>query len=278
MPTSAPSPTPVQREDFSLPFDGYELQVRRLTPPGAPAQPQLVLLHDSLGCITLWRDFPELLAQATGLTVLAYDRRGYGQSAPFGPEPRTKRYLEEEAANVNRVLAACGIARAVLLGHSDGGTLALLAAALEPARTAAIITIGAHVFVEDVTLAGIRAAQEQYRTTDLPARLARYHGPKTEAVFRAWADTWLQPEFRSWNVESYLPRVTCPVLVLQGTEDEYGTAAQVTAIASGVAGTATAHLLPGLGHSPQRQAPAAVVTLAAEFVAAGLGNSSRLGR
>lgn len=266
MPDSVPRSSSVQREDFSLPFDGYELRVRRLTPPGAPARPQLVLLHDSLGCITLWRDFPEQLAHATGLTVLAYDRRGYGQSASFGPEPRTSRYLEEEAHNVNQVLAACGITRAVLVGHSDGGTLALLAAALEPARTVAIITVGAHVFVEDVTLAGIRAAQEQYRTTDLPARLARYHGPKTEAVFRAWADTWLAPSFRTWNVESYLPRISCPVLVLQGSDDEYGTAAQVTAVAGQVAGPATAHLLPGLGHSPHRQAPAAVLALVATFL------------
>ncbi|TGE27335.1 alpha/beta fold hydrolase [Hymenobacter metallicola] len=266
MPAAVPEPPPLTTDDFRLPLDDFELQVRRFGLPGPASGPTLVLLHDSLGSVALWRDLGAQLALATGRPVLAYDRRGYGQSSSFGPAPRTSRYLEEEAETVNRVLAACGLAQAVLFGHSDGGTLALLAAALEPARIAACVTIGAHVFVEDVTLAGIREAQRQYQTTNLPQKLARYHGANTDAVFRAWTETWLAPSFRTWNIERYLPAVACPVLVLQGSNDEYGTAAQVEAIARQTTGPATARLLPGRGHSPHREDPGLVVQLTADFL------------
>ncbi|WP_167855425.1 alpha/beta fold hydrolase [Hymenobacter fodinae] len=195
-----------------------------------------------------------------------YDRRGYGESAPFGPVPRTVAYLEQEALTVPAVLRAAGIGRAVLVGHSDGGTLALLTAAQEPALVGAVVTIGAHVFVEDVTLIGIRAAQAQYASTDLPQRLARYHGVNTKPMFRAWTDTWLQPAFRHWNIERYLPHIHCPVLVLQGAADEYGTAAQVEALASQVAGPAQTVLLPGLGHTPHRQNLGQVLEYSSAFL------------
>ncbi|WP_139925479.1 alpha/beta fold hydrolase [Hymenobacter sp. DG01] len=264
---------PLTPANFTLPFPDHYLQVRSLrhASPEAEGRPWLVLLHDSLGSIRLWRDLPEQLATALGCHVLLYDRRGYGESAPLGPYPRTPAYLEEEAQTIPAVLAACGITRAVLFGHSDGGTLALLAAATAPpALVAAVVIIGAHVFVEEETLRGIRAARQQYATTDLPQRLARYHGANTEGLFRAWTDTWLSPEFRAWNIEHYLPRVQCPVLVLQGAHDEYGTEAQVTAIASQVAGPAQAELLPGLRHTPHRQAPELVVSITASFLRAHL--------
>lgn len=254
--------------DFCLPFDDHFLRVQtwQPAPPAAANQPWLVLLHDSLGSIRLWRDLPAELARATGRPVLAYDRQGYGESAPFGPGARPTDYLEREARTIPRVLAACGVGRAVLLGHSDGGTLALLTAAQAPGLVAAVITIGAHVFVEDVTLAGIRATREQYARTNLPQRLARYHGPNTEAVFRAWTETWLRPNFRTWNIEACLPRVGCPVLVVQGELDEYGTPAQVEAIARQVSGPATVALLPGLGHTPHRQAPERLVPVLSGFI------------
>jgi pimeloyl-ACP methyl ester carboxylesterase len=259
-------PDELVRAEFRLPLAGYELQVQTLRPPQAPAAgPTLVFLHDSLGCITLWRDFPARLAAATGLPALIYDRRGYGQSAPFAEAPRTPAYLAEEAPVLRQVLAACGVSRAILFGHSDGGSIALLAAAESPELVAGVITEGAHVFVEELTLAGIRAAREQYRRTNLPEKLARYHGAKTEAVFRAWADTWLAPSFRSWNIEAALPGIQCPVLVLQGQADEYGTAAQVEAIARQVSGLATAVLLAGAAHSPHKEAPDETLRLAADF-------------
>ncbi|UYZ57863.1 alpha/beta fold hydrolase [Hymenobacter latericus] len=247
---------------------GYTLRVQRLLPasPAAAPRPTLVFLHDSLGCIRLWRDFPARLAAATGCPALVYDRRGYGQSSAFADEARTNRYLEQEAPVLRQVLDACQLEQAILFGHSDGGSIALLAAALHPERVVGVITEGAHVFVEDLTLAGIRAAQQQYRSTNLPERLARYHGSKTDAVFRAWAGTWLAPAFRSWNIESYLPRVQCPLLVLQGEADEYGTAAQVQAIARQAGGPARSVLLPGAAHTPHKEAPTETLQLATDFV------------
>jgi pimeloyl-ACP methyl ester carboxylesterase len=226
-----------------------------------------VLLHDSLGSVRLWRDFPERLAAATGLGVLAYDRRGHGESEPFGPKTRTNAYLHEEAATLERVLAAAEVDAAVLFGHSDGGTIALLAAALHPGRVRAVVAEAAHVFVEDRTLEGIRAAQRTLATGDLLARVTRHHGAKAEALLAAWMGTWLSPGFRGWNVEAELRRIRCPVLVLQGELDEYGTDAQVHAIARGVAGAARPVLLPGLRHTPHREDPDAVLGLVAEFVA-----------
>ncbi|GAB2772193.1 pimeloyl-ACP methyl ester carboxylesterase [Hymenobacter luteus] len=269
MPTELPLPA----TDFTLLFPDHYLRARTLRhpSPAADGRPWLVLLHDSLGSIRLWRDLPARLATALECHLLLYDRRGYGESAPLGPHPRTPAYLEEEAQTIPAVLAACGITRAVLFGHSDGGTLALLAAATAPALVAAAVTIGAHVFVEEETLRGIRAARQQYTTTELPQRLTRYHGANTEGLFRAWTDTWLSPAFRAWNIEPYLPRVQCPVLVLQGTHDEYGTEAQVAAIAGQVAGLAQAKLLEGLGHTPHRQDPALVVHLTATFLRPYLG-------
>jgi pimeloyl-ACP methyl ester carboxylesterase len=249
-------------------LDGVRLHAIRLAPPRARGGPVLVLLHDSLGSIGLWRDFPERLAEATGLEVLAYDRRGHGASDPFGPRPRTSEYLHEEAATLARVLDQVGIEGAVLFGHSDGGSIALLAAAHHPRRIRAVISEAAHVFVEERTLEGIRAAQRTLVEGDLLARLARHHGAKAEALAAAWTGTWLAPWFRGWNVEEDLRRIRCPVLVLQGELDEYGTEAQVRAIARGVAASARTAIFPGLRHTPHREAPEVVLGAVAELLAA----------
>jgi pimeloyl-ACP methyl ester carboxylesterase len=198
---------------------------------------------------------------------VVYDRRGFGQSSPFDGLPRTPRYLEEEAESLGRVLDTLDVRDAILFGHSDGGSIALIAAALFPRTICGVITEGAHVFVEDVTLAGIRAARETLRTTDLRERLRRYHGERTDGVTSAWIDTWLKESFRDWNIESYLPRIECPVLVIQGSEDEYGTEAQVRAIASGVAGESEALMIPGVGHTPHREAEEVVLEASGRLVA-----------
>jgi pimeloyl-ACP methyl ester carboxylesterase len=250
-----------------VPLGDHLLRVRTVARADGGRRPTVVFLHDSLGCITVWRDFPERLAAALGCDALVYDRRGYGASAPFGPEPRTPRYLEDEADVLARVLDACGVAEAVLFGHSDGGSIALVAAARQPERVRAVVTEGAHVFVEERTLAGIREAREALRTTDLRERLMRHHGERTDAVTSAWIDVWLSPAFRDWNIERYLPDVRCPVLVLQGADDEYGTPDQVRAIAEGVAGPARAHLIPGVGHTPHRAAADEVLRLTTGFLA-----------
>lgn len=254
--------------DFDLSLDDHALRLRTLGSdhPAAARRPTLVLLHDSLGCITVWRDFPGRLAAALGCDALVYDRRGYGRSSSFAPEPRTPRYLEEEADVLARVLDACAVGPAVLFGHSDGGSIALVAAARDPERVRAVVTEGAHVFVEERTLAGIRDAREALRTTDLRDRLRRHHGERTDGVTAAWIDVWLSPGFRDWNIERYLTDVRCPTLVLQGADDEYGTPEQVHAIVRGVAGPARAHLLPGVGHTPHRAASDEVLRITAAFL------------
>lgn len=258
--------------DVDLPLDDHALRVRTLASddPAAAGRPTLVLLHDSLGCITVWRDFPERLAAALGCRALVYDRRGYGRSSAFGPAPRTPGYLEAEADVLARVLDACGVPEAVLFGHSDGGSIALVAAAREPARVRAVVTEGAHVFVEERTLAGIRDAREALRTTDLRDRLRRHHGDRTDGVTAAWIDVWLSPGFRDWSIAHHLPHVRCPTLVLQGADDEYGTPEQVHAIARGVAGPVRTRLLPGVGHTPHRAAPDEVLRLTTAFLRATL--------
>jgi pimeloyl-ACP methyl ester carboxylesterase len=227
----------------------------------------MVFLHDSLGCVETWRDFPRCLAERVGLDALIYDRRGYGQSSPFGRKARTTTYLHEEAEVLFMLLAALSIEQVVLFGHSDGGSIALIAAAQRPSQVIGVITEGAHVFVEDVTLAGICDARRKSASTNLRERLERYHGAKTDEVVSAWIDTWLSPEFREWNIESCLRQVTCPVLAIQGAEDEYGTSAQVEAIVGGVGIRARSLMIPGASHTTHRDAPETVLGASAEFIA-----------
>lgn len=230
----------------------------RLTGPVGADGRAVVLLHEALGCITLWRDFPEALSEACGRPVLVYERHGHGGSAPPA-SPRTVEYLRVEAEEVlPRLLSRLGITRPLLVGHSDGGSIALLHAAFAPARTEAAITMAAHVFVEPETLAGIRDAVAAY-DSGLRDRLLKYHADNTDGVFRAWADTWLAPWFANWRITDDLPRITCPLLVLQGEGDEYGTPAQVEAICSGAGGPAEGIILPDCAHQPQREARDAVL-------------------
>ncbi len=263
------------RRSLELLVDGVRLHAVRVAAPGGRGGPVAVLLHHSLGSVGLWRDFPERLAQATGLGVLAYDRRGHGASEPFGPSPRANGYLHDEAATLEQVLAAAEVEDAVLFGHSDGGSIALLAAALHPRRVRAVVAEAAHVFVEERTLEGLREAQRALRGGDLLPRLTRHHGAKAEALAAAWLGIWLSPGFRAWNIEAELGRIRCPVLVLQGELDEYGTAAQVHAIARGVAGPARVEVLSGIRHTPHREDPEAVLRLAAAFLALALRDGAR---
>ena len=246
---------------------GKRLRVQRLRqgPAWRLGAPVLVFLHEGLGCIEFWRDFPSRLAEATDLEALVYDRQGYGGSSPLDA-PRGPDYLHVEALEyLPAVLRAEGIERAILVGHSDGGSIALIHAAHHP-QTLACITEAAHIFVEDITLAGIRDAQRIYRETNLAEKLARYHGDKTDVVFQAWVGTWLSPAFRDWNIEAELPRVRAPVLAMQGEDDEYGTADQVHGIVNGVSGPAEASLIPECGHTPHREQPEKVLATMADFV------------
>jgi pimeloyl-ACP methyl ester carboxylesterase len=256
----------VQRERATIKAEGRQLAVELLRPEPAAAGAPLVFLHEGLGSITLWRDFPARLCRRLGRTGIVYDRWGYGRSEPLD-RPRQPSYLHDEARLfLPAVLQALGHRRAILVGHSDGGTIALLFAAAFPEAAVAIVTEAAHVLVEEITLAGIRKAVDTYATTDLPARLARHHGDRTDAVFRAWHETWLSPAFRGWNIERELPGIACPTLVLQGEDDEYGTPAQVEAIIRGVTGLVESVLIPGCAHVPHHQAPDVVLDLIEGFV------------
>ena len=256
-----------RRERFQVSAGGRRLQAERLIPAAAGEAPALVFLHEGLGSISQWKDVPAALSRMTGCQALVYDRWGFGGSEAL-VLPRPRDYLEIEATEaLPEVLAACGIDRPILIGHSDGGSIALLYAAAFPEKVTACVTEAAHVFVEEVTLAGIREAAELWRTTDLKARLAKYHGANTENVFRGWVETWLRPDFRDWNIVGRLASIACPLLVIQGEDDEYGTAAQVDAIVAGSSGPATPLIIPGCAHIPHHQARESVLDAIARFLA-----------
>lgn len=229
--------------------------------------PPLVLQHDSLGCVDVWRDVPERLAAATGRRVVAHDRLGFGRS-----DARVERVPPDFIADEGRtflpaVLAQLGIDRFAVLGHSVGGGMAVNMAAQQPAGCAALVTIAAQAFVEDRTLAGLRAARASFAEPGALERLARYHGDKAAWVLSAWLDTWLDPGFAGWSLDAVLPRVRCPALVLHGELDEYGSAAHPQRIARGIGHRAELQLLAGLGHVPQRERPDEVVRRVADFLA-----------
>jgi pimeloyl-ACP methyl ester carboxylesterase len=232
----------------------------------ATDRPTLVFLHEGLGCIELWRDFPEILCQATGCSGLVYDRKGYGGSEMF-EDPWPLDYLQKESLiYLPALLKECHIDRAVLIGHSDGGTIALLTAAIHGNVVRAIITEAAHIFVEELTITGIRKAVELFETGHLKEKLTRYHKENTKTIFYRWVDRWLSPEFLSWNIEGYLPKITCPILVLQGEDDMYGTSAQIQGIVGHVSGPAHSKLIPDCGHVPHFQAKNAVLSEMTQFI------------
>jgi pimeloyl-ACP methyl ester carboxylesterase len=255
-----------RREPFSCEHAGHRLAGVRIRVPKPRAETKLVFLHEGLGSVSLWRDFPDVLCARLGLDGLAYDRLGHGESDPAADQ-RTLCYLHVEALHVlPAMLEAAAIKRPLLVGHSDGGSIALLYAAHFPEGCAGAITEAAHVFVEEETLAGIRKAVKAWQETDLAARLTRHHGDKTDCLFFAWADTWLSPPFREWNIEQEIRGLRPPLLVLQGERDEYGTPAQVEAIAAAAAGRVEHHLLADCAHVPHHQARAQVLDAIEGFV------------
>ncbi|WP_404367229.1 alpha/beta fold hydrolase [Marinobacter sp.] len=246
--------------------DGVRLQVRHWHQQPA-SDYTLVLLHEALGSIDLWRDFPERLALATGLDVVAYDRRGYGRSTEE-EYPRPLDYLEREGEIwLPRLLAALELEKVILVGHSDSGSIVLVGAGAMPDRVMGVISIAAHLTVDSLTIKGIREAGERYRTSDLPERLARRHGERGRLLFDAWHDTWLEPGFqRRMNFEPWLANIRCPALIMQGENDEYGLPDQVYTIVERLGQNARGILIPDAGHFPQNQQPEFVVTAIREFV------------
>jgi len=213
------------------------------------------MLHEGLGSVSMWRDFPRALSESTGHRALVYSRHGYGQSSPLSA-PRSVSYMHDEALiTLPELLARLGIEQPLLFGHSDGGSIALIHASRHPVR--GVIALAPHVFVEDLSITSIAIAKVAYETTDLRQRLARYHND-VDGAFRGWNDIWLHPDFRFWNIEQLLPRIPSPVLVIQGENDEYGTVEQMHRIAN-QAPDVELRLLPQCGHSPHRDQPRAVL-------------------
>ncbi|MGB8839856.1 MAG: alpha/beta hydrolase [Aliidongia sp.] len=239
---------------------GIRLEVARWPGRSDP----ILLLHEGLGSVSMWRDFPERLAAVTGHEVIAWSRRGHGASGPI-PVPRDPDYMHREAALLPTLFAALSIDRAHCFGHSDGGSIALIAAAHMPERIASLTLEAPHVMVEDLTIASIAAVKATYQATDLRDRLGRHHADP-DHIFWRWNDIWLDPRFRDWNIEALLPAIRAPTLLIQGRDDEYGTLDQLDRIASVLPRTRRLEL-DRCGHSPHRDQPQAVLDAVAAFLA-----------
>jgi pimeloyl-ACP methyl ester carboxylesterase len=226
--------------------------------------PSVVFLHEGLGSVAMWKDFPDRLCSAHGLRGLVFSRYGYGRSTPKPPGERWgPDFMHAQAREVlPALLRQLGIARPWLFGHSDGASIALLHAARFD--VAGAVVVAPHLFVEDLSVSSIAQARVAYKTTDLRARLARYHDDP-DSAFRGWNDAWLDPAFRRWNIEAELDAIRCPVLAVQGEDDEYGTLAQIRAIQSRLPKTRLL-VIPECGHSPHRDQPALLASEAARFI------------
>jgi pimeloyl-ACP methyl ester carboxylesterase len=263
----------MSHDRFLLVVRGVRLECARWT-RSSTATP-ILLLHEGLGSVAMWRDFPERLAEATGRTVLAWSRQGYGES-DLRPAARDPDYMHVEAARLAALLDALELERAHLFGHSDGATIALLAAADDRAasRIASLTLAAPHVFVEQVTIDGIAAIRERY--DELAPRLGRYHRDAAHA-FYGWNDIWLDARFRDWNIEPVLPRITAPVLLIQGVEDEYATMEQLDRIERAVSGEVHRLELDACGHSPHREQTDAVLEAVKNFLRESVIGSARAG-
>jgi pimeloyl-ACP methyl ester carboxylesterase len=245
-----------------LALSGGEIEL--LDVPGEDGKPSLVLLHEGLGSVGLWRGFPERLAAATNSRTIAFSRYGHGQSDP-PPKPRTPTFMHEEALEVlPELVAKLGIHEPLLVGHSDGASIALIYAAQHPVT--AVVAIAPHVFVEDMCLAEIRQTKQTFETTDLRERMGRHHRDP-DAAFYGWNDVWLHPEFPQWNIEGELEQIGAPLLLIQGTKDQYGTMAQLDSIEQRANGPVTrVHL--DCQHSPPTELPDETVEAIAAFTSA----------
>ena len=254
-----------------MPFaeiNGLTLEYLRIA--GAANQPTLLMLHEGLGSVAMWRDFPQKLAAATACSVFAYSRLGYGASEPLpagdneGRNVRKPDFMHVEAWETLPALrAALGLENVVLFGHSDGGSIALLHAARHAVE--GVVVMAPHVRVEKISITSIEAAKLAYETTDLRGRLAKYHDD-VDGAFWGWNDIWLAPEFRKWNIEAELSKIKAPILAMQGEKDEYGSMYQIEEIQRHIPGTRILKI-PLCGHSPHRDQPEQVLALTQSFLA-----------
>ncbi len=238
----------------------------RMIGPRPDAAPTIVMLHEGLGSAGLWGSFPDDIAAATGAGVFAYSRAGYGKS-PAGKMPRTTAFLNEEACDVlPRVLAAIGFARGLLLGHSDGASIAAIyAGSIQDHRVRGLVLIAPHFFTEEKGLAEIRRAGKSFATGALRERLARSHAD-VECAFRSWNEPWTHPDFEAWDITEALGYIRVPILVVQGEDDQYGTLRQVEIVKEECTCPVETAIFPGIRHVPQREAPELTLNTVSGFV------------
>lgn len=223
--------------------------------------PTMIFLHDSWGCVSLWGDFPKRVSKMGGLDALLYDRRGYGKSSGFAVTERTDQYLHDEAHELVRVMDAYNIENVVIYGHSDGATIALIAAALYPGRVKGLLLEGPHSFIEDSGKAAVLATRERAKENNLLASLEKYHDNKTAELFRLWHETWLSDFFSEWTIVPLLKEIKCPVLAFQGGNDEFGTIKQLNVLKNEISTDVTICEVSNAGHTPRKQAEGETMTL-----------------
>ena len=247
-------------------IDGVNLEYQWIA--GKSVSPVIVLLHEGLGCIGMWKDFPPTLADQTGLNVFVYSRQGYGGSDAC-ELPRPVCFMHDEAEVLGKVLERLPGESFILVGHSDGASIASIYAGSNPAnRVVSLVLIAPHFFVEPISVDSIQKAKVLYETTDLRDRLKKYHGDRVDNAFRGWNDVWLSPEFRNWNITDYLPQINTPTLVIQGQNDEYGSEAQMTTAQQLIPVDVEVCLLADCGHSPHRQFSGETVDVIKRFLSA----------
>jgi pimeloyl-ACP methyl ester carboxylesterase len=257
----------------SLPDSGFlDIGNQRLeyrwTGPRPEAAPTLMMLHEGLGCVGMWGSFPEQLAAATGCGVFAYSRAGYGASSPVAL-PRPLNYMTDEARDtLPRVLDAIGFRRGLLVGHSDGASIAAIyAGSHQDHRVTGLALLAPHFIYEELTNASISQLRKEFESGDLRQRLARWHAD-VDATVRGWSDVWLGPDFRAWDISEHLAYIRVPVLIVQGEDDHYGSARQIEIAQEECYCPVEVAMMPGVGHAPHREAPAKTLRLVADFVAA----------
>lgn len=245
---------------------GSEILEYRMIGPRPDVAPTLVVLHEGLGCVAMWNDFPDKLAEATGCGVFVYSRAGYGKSSP-ATLPRPISYMHDEArVSLPRLLDAIGFERGMLVGHSDGASIAAIyAGSHQDHRVRGLVLLAPHFVVEDISVTSIAEAREAYNNGDLRVRLAKYH-PNVDAAFRGWNEVWLDSDFRQWDISEELAYIRVPILIVQGEEDQYGTVRQIEIAQEECYCPVDVVLLPGVKHNPAREAPEITLRNVSDFV------------
>jgi len=260
-----------ETHESRLKVQGHTLEVMRI-PARDAASVELVFLHEGLGSVSHWKDFPARVADATGCGVTVYSRYGSGKSDVLTAD-RAVTYMHDEALEaLPELLSTLEIENPILIGHSDGASIALIYAGTHD-RVRGLVLLAPHVFVEDLSVASIADAKVKFETTNLREKLGRHHQDAAR-TFWGWNNIWLHPDFRRWNIEEYLPRITCPILAIQGLDDQYGTMAQVEAIERQSRGPVEVVRLADCKHSPQRDQPEATLQAIAGFVSRIAGNKA----